>query len=92
MTEDQFAFTFDLTPATEPAVSPDLRDEIAGVWGLPLGEKVEVFLRNSQIDTVSGILELADAPDYPWNPRQPLRLRIAGFVFSNREIGHWTRL
>jgi hypothetical protein len=38
------------------------------------------------------LLELADAPDFPWNPRQPLQLRIKGFVFNSRDIARWSRL
>ena len=92
MPEHQFDFAFDPTDSSEPAIGGDLRDEIAGVWGLPVGERIEVFFRDGQLDSITGALELAAAPDYPWNPRQPLQLRIAGFVFSTRDIEHWARV
>lgn len=92
MSDDQFAFAFDFAPSLEPAVGADLRDEIAATWGLPLGEKVEVFFRGGQLDAITGLLEIAAAPDFPWNPRQPLQLRVAGFVFNSREIEHWVRV
>ena len=92
MSEEQIDFGFDAIPGTPPAVAPDLRDEIAGVWNMPLGERVEVWFRDGQLDRISGVLDLHRAPDYPWNPRQPLQLRISGFAFSNRDIAHWTKI
>jgi hypothetical protein len=74
-----------------PAVGADLRDEIAAAWGLPLGQRVEVTLRN-QPCALRGILELEGAPDYPWDGRQVLRLAVAGFSFSSREMERWTVL
>jgi len=74
-----------------PVVVSELRDEIAAAWSLPLGQRVEVSFRG-QRSAVTGTLELLRAPDYPWDPRQPLQLGIAGLVFSNREIASWTRL
>lgn len=76
----------------EPAAPPELRDEIAQVWGLPIGQRVAGSLRNGQVERVAGVLELAAAPDFPWNPRQALRLRIAGCDFSSRDIEHWKLL
>ena len=81
-----------LAHAPEPAAPPELRDEIAATWGLPLGERVEVSFHGGQLDAISGVLDIAAAPAFPWNPREPLRLRIAGFTFSSREIARWTRL
>lgn len=76
----------------EPAALPELRVEIAHVWGLPIDERVEISFRDAQIDALTGMLELAAAPDFPWNPRQPLTLRIAGFTFSSRDIERWAKL
>ena len=92
MSEQQIDFGFDLPRVTAPAVVPELRDEIAQAWSLPLGQRVEVCFRNSQRASITGMLELISVPDFPWNPHQALRLRIAGFVFSSREIERWTRL
>lgn len=82
-------FALDYSPA--PAAPPELRAEIAAVWGLPLGERVEVDLRDGSVDALTGTLELAASPDFPWNPREPLQLRIAGIVFSSRDLARWTR-
>lgn len=100
MPEDQPSLPFDAqtflpfdTPASDVAGGPpELRDEVAAMWGLPLGERVEVTLRGAQVDALRGVLELATAPSYPWNPREPLQLRIAGFPFSSRAIERWTTL
>lgn len=92
MPEHQIELGFDVGESAEPAVAGDLRDEIAGVWGLPLGQRVEVWLRDGELDSVCGVLELHAAPDYPWNPRQILQLRIGGSVFTTRQIEHWTRI
>jgi hypothetical protein len=92
MPEHQTDLPLDAAFSPEPAAVPELRDETARAWGLPLGERVEVSFRAGQLDTLAGVLELAAAPDFPWNPRQPLQLRIAGFVFNNRDVEHWTKL
>jgi hypothetical protein len=92
MPEQQINLGLDITHTIAPAVVPELRDEIAQAWGLPIGERAEVRFRGSQRAAITGILELITSPDFPWNPRQALQLRIAGFVFSNREIESWTRL
>ena len=92
MSEQQISLGLDTTHTTAPAVVPELRDEIAQAWGLPLGERVEVCFRGSQRSAIAGVLELITTPDFPWNPKQALQLRIAGFVFSSREIESWTRL
>jgi hypothetical protein len=90
MAEHQDQFSFDGTLGSAPVVPADLRDEIAQVWGLPLGQRVEVSLQNR--DTIAGALELISTPSYPWDPHQPLRLRIKGFAFTTKEIEHWVLL
>ncbi len=92
MSDDQLNLGFDDSYHPAPALLPELRDEVAQIWGLPLGERVEVCFRGSQRAGVSGLLELHSSPAYPWNPREPLQLRIAGLLFSSREIERWTRL
>lgn len=89
--EHQGQLPLDANSDLAPAAPPELRDEIARTWGLPIGERVEVRLRNDAIDALVGVLELAAAPEFPWNPRDPLSLRIAGFGFSSRDIAQWTR-
>jgi hypothetical protein len=92
MPEQQTSLGFDLPHNPAPSVVPELRDEIAQAWGLPLGERVEVTFCNGQLDAITGVLELAAAPDFPWDPHQPLALRIAGYGFSSRDIAGWTRV
>lgn len=92
MPEHQADLPLDTPYQPAPAAPPEIRDEIARTWSLPLGESVEVCLRDGQIDAIRGRLEIASAPDFPWDPHQPLQLRIAGYTFSSRDIEHWTRL
>ncbi len=92
VSEQQISLGLDAGYCTAPAVVPQLRDEIATAWRLPLGQRVEVCLRGGQRSAVTGILELLRAPDYPWDPHQPLKLAIAGLIFSSREIDRWTIL
>lgn len=92
MADEQFDLPLDAAYSMAPAAPPELRDEIAGIWGLPLGERVEVTFRNGQLDAITGVLEIAESPAFPWNPRKPLALRIAGFTFSSRDIARWTRV
>ena len=103
MPPDQLAFSFGAAPAPksgsadaglgDSAALPHLRDEIARVWGLPLGERVEVAFRPAfPVPAVAGRLELHSDPAYPWDPRQPLGLRIAGCDFTSRDIERWKLL
>ena len=92
MGEHQDSLDLDVSYNREPTVIPELRDEIAHTWGLPLGERVEVCFRGSQRAGITGVLELLSTPDYPWDARQPLQLRMVGLVFSSREIERWTRI
>jgi len=91
LSEQQLSLGLDSGYNAAPVVVPALRDEIAAAWSLPLGQRVEVFFRG-QRSAVTGILELLQEPDYPWDPRQPLKLGISGLVFTNREIASWTKL
>lgn len=92
MSEHQSSLPLDRPSSGESSASPDLRDEIAAAWGLPIGQRVEVFFRSAQLDSARGVLELTAAPAFPWNVREELRLRIAGFTFTSRQIEHWSRL
>ena len=89
MAEHQINLGLETCHTIAPAVLPELRDEIALCWGLPLGQRVEICFRGSDRSAVTGILELITAPDFPWDSHQPLRLRIAGFVFSSRDVDRW---
>ena len=90
--EQQISFNLDVGHETAPTVLPDLRDEIAAIWGLPLGHRVEVCLRGTARSAVTGLLVLRRAPDHPWDPREALHLAVAGFPFTSREIERWTKL
>ena len=92
MPENQTDLPLDALSHSGSPPAPELRDEIAAAFGLPLGERVHVSFRDSQIDAIAGKLELVVAPAYPWNPREPLALRVAGFTFSSRDIERWTRV
>ena len=92
MSEHQTHLPLESTFSVAPESPPELRDEIARVWGLPLGKRIAVTFRDGKLAGVAGVLELATAPDYPWNPRSPLRLRVTGCDFSSRDIGSWKLL
>jgi len=90
MSEQQTSLDLDVGFNLAPPVVPELRDEIATAWGLPLGQRVEICFRGNQRAAVTGILEVISAPEYPWDAHQPLKLRISGLIFSSREIERWT--
>jgi hypothetical protein len=91
MTEQQSSLKLDVGYSPAPAVESNLRAEIAIAWSLPLGQRVEVSLKTERC-ALKGVLELQRAPDFPWDARQPLRLTVAGFGFSSREIESWRML
>mgnify|MGYP001555661339 FL=1 len=92
MAEHQISLALDAGFSAAPPVVPELRDEISAAWGLPIGQRIEVCFRGGQRSAITGLLELLRAPDFPWDPHQPLQLSIAGFVFSSREIERWTSI
>jgi hypothetical protein len=92
MSEHQICLDLDVGYQSAPVVVPALRDEIAVAWGLPIGQRVEVCFRGGERSAVTGTLELVRAPNYPWDPRQALHLRIAGLIFSSREIERWIEI
>lgn len=87
--DSQEEFFLGETAGEAPAVASDIRDEIAQVWGLPLGQCVVLSIRGQERIEMRGRLELLVAPGFPWDKRQPLRLKVAGVIFSSTEIGHW---
>ena len=93
MPGDQLALAFNSSPALQPGPVPHLRDEIAKVWGLPLGEQVEIaFLSSIPLPAIHGLLELRADPTYPWDAHRPLALRVAGCDFTSRDIERWSLL
>jgi hypothetical protein len=91
MAEQQTSLKLDVGYTAAPAVEGSLRAEIAQEWGLPLGQRVEVSLKAERC-ALKGVLELQRAQDFPWDARQALRLTVAGFGFSSREIESWRAL
>jgi hypothetical protein len=91
MAEHQISLRSDADYAPAPVIGSELVEEIAAAWGLPLGQRVEVTLRN-QPCALRGTLKLERAPDYPWDGRQVLQLAVAGFAFSSRDMERWTVL
>ena len=88
----QLDLNLDIVTSVVPEAAPGLRDEIASAWGLPLGEHVEICFRGSLRSAIKGRLLLSSAPGFPWDPRQPLQLSIAGLIFSSREIERWIKI
>jgi hypothetical protein len=74
-----------------PAAEDPLVRDIAAVWKLPIGQRVRLDLRETEnLSTVTGRLELAAAPDIPFDPRQALQLRVRGYLFSSRAVVSWS--
>ena len=89
MPATQLAFALDASPASAPSgeveALPHLRDEITRVWGLPLGERVEIAFHPSfPLVSIAGLLELRASPRplsvgparAPRPPRRRLRLHL----------------
>jgi hypothetical protein len=91
--DDQQEFLFasgDVPQLGLPQSDDPLVSDIAKAWSLPVGKKVRVHLKdNENLPVLDGRLELESAPDVPFDPRQPLSLRIRGYVFSSRAIAGW---
>ncbi|HQF37998.1 MAG TPA: hypothetical protein PK322_02660 [Opitutaceae bacterium] len=63
-----------------------LRD-IGREWGLPVGERVRVSFRSSEnFRELLGRLEVAAAPELPFNRHRPLRLRVNGYEFPHTAL------
>ena len=73
-----------------PLPDDPLVSDIAQAWRLPIGRKVRIHLKDIEnLPVLDGRLELASSPDLPFDPRQPLSLRVRGYVFSSRAITGW---
>ena len=71
-------------------LAPNLTDEVARVWGLPVGRRARVTLRGHAVDELTGLLQIAGLPDLPFDARQPLRLRIGRENFTSRQVTGWS--
>lgn len=89
--QQEFLFADGPAPQMHP---PDPRSgfyaEVASVWQLPMGQVVRVDLKDHDLSSLKGLLELSRAPDLPLDPRQPLVLCIGSVDFSSRQIAAWT--
>ena len=63
MSEHQTNLPLDTDYSTALAVVPELRDEIAWAWGLPLGECAEVRFLGSTRSAMAGVFEMGDHRD-----------------------------
>ena len=89
MPENQTDFVFTAEPSLQPGPVPHLRDEIALIWNLPLGENVDITLLRGSCTALRGRLQLESTPAPPFDRHQPLMLSISGVLFSSRDIEHW---
>ncbi len=71
-------------------LAPELADEAARVWGLPVGQRARVTLRGHAMDGLHGLVQIAGLPDLPFDARRPLRLRIGHVEFTSRQVAAWT--
>ncbi|TVR45960.1 MAG: hypothetical protein EA425_17650 [Puniceicoccaceae bacterium] len=76
-------------PDGDGGQTPSVSGEIARIWKLPIGEQVEVTLAKHALPGTCGRLEVAKAPEYPFDPRKQLRLRIGHAEFSSSQIVKW---
>ena len=53
MSEHQTDLPLDAPYAPAPAAPPELRDEIAATWGLPIGERIEVAFHRGELDAIA---------------------------------------
>lgn len=87
--QENFLFGDEVDPTRE--VFEPLADFLADVsraWDLPLGECVRLRLHGI-VPELTGKLKLAYPPDMPFDPRQPIVLRLNGIQFSQRDIASW---
>lgn len=70
-------------------LAPELADEAAAVWGLPVGRRARVALRGHAVDALSGLVQVAALPEMPFAEHKPLRLRIGHEEFTSRQVSAW---
>jgi hypothetical protein len=91
--ESQQELLFADGPAPEmhpPDPRSGFYEEIATLWGIPVGQRVHVALREHSLSDLDGRLELARAPDLPLDRREALFLCIGTIEFSSRQIIAWS--
>jgi hypothetical protein len=73
-------------------LAPSITDEVSAVWGLPIGRRVRVELRQHAVPGLVGSLQIAGLPPLPFDQRQFLRLRIGHEEFTSHQIVAWSVL
>lgn len=89
--QENFLFdenAFETSEAADPL--SDFFAEVSQAWNLPIGQRVNLRLRDAALPQLSGKLKLARAPDLPLDPRQPLSLTLSGVEFTHREVASWS--
>lgn len=71
---------------------PELTDEMAAVWGLPVGRRARMTLRGHTLDELSGRVKIARLPGLPLDPREELQLCIGLETFTSRQVSGWCLL
>lgn len=72
------------------ALVPELADEVAARWGLPVGKRARVVLRGHQLEALAGWVQLDRLPELPFDGREVLRLRIGRETFTSRQVAGWS--
>ncbi len=71
-------------------LAPELADEAAAVWGLPVGQTARVTLRGHAVDELTGLVQIAGLPEPPLDAGKTLRLRIGREEFTSRQVAGWS--
>ena len=71
-------------------LAPELADEAAAAWGLPVGRVARVTLRGHAVDELTGLVQIAGLPELPLDARKTLRLRIGREEFTSRQVTGWS--
>jgi hypothetical protein len=92
MNEEQNEFLFPDGPTPEFHADPrsNFFEEVAALWQLPVGLIAHVNLSGHNMSELQGRIELARAPDLPFDRREVLTLRIGTIEFSSRQIVSWS--
>jgi len=72
------------------ALAPSITDELAAAWSLPIGRHLHVELRGHEVAGLRGLLQVVSMPEYPFDPRRALHLRIGHVSFTSQQIASWS--
>ncbi len=86
--QEEFLFCDGAAPVLGlPHAIDSLLLDIGREWGLPVGERVRVSFRHGEnFPELLGRLEVAVAPELPFNRHRPLLLRVNGYEFAHTAI------